>query len=321
MDLKAALKSLSPEGWLSRLPNPRDTIISAIDRLPVAREAAYPFVPGETVDAMVAAVAETTALGLRVAVEYLPAGAPPSRQIYPEAITELVAADQAAGSELVIDLAELGLAGVDDVPAVTAAAGDLCAAADAAGMTVMIAALPHALVDDGLAVHQELLQSYPSTGATLAAALHRTEADCFDMAALNSRVRLIKREGPDAVGVAFSKPGDVDKAYVRCLRILMSGRANAIIATHDRRLVEIGRALAIRSDRARGEYAFQFRRGLAIDVATELCEDGETVSVLVPFGPDWATYMADNIHLHPAAVTQAARAAVKGGAAQSGGEL
>lgn len=315
MDLKAALKSVSPEGLLARLPNPRDTIIFAFDRLPVAREAAYPFVPGETVAAAVAAVAETAAEGLCAAVEYLPepAGEPPAAEVYPQVVAELAASDLTGSSELVVDLAELGLGGPEDVAQVTAAAAGLCTSAEEAGMMVTLAALPHALVDDGLAVHQELIERFPRTGVTLAAALHRTEADCFDMAALNSRVRLIKRQGPEAVGVAFGKPGDVDKAYVRCLRILMSGRANPLVATHDRRLIEIGRALAIRSDRDQGEYAFQFRRGVATEMALELREDGESVSVLVPFGPDWATYITDNIQLHPAAVGQAARAAVKGG--------
>lgn len=319
MDLRSALKSVSPEGLLSRLPNPRETIISAIDRLPVAREAAYPFVPGETVSAAVAAVSEVVGGGMSATVEYLADAATPGGgyESYFEAVTALAEAGLSTGQDLLVDLRELGL--VEDegaLPETTEVARTLAVAASAVGMNITFCGLPHALIDDGLAVHQELVGDFPLTGVTLAAALHRTEADCFDVAALKGRVRLIKREGQEAVGVAFTRAADVDKAYVRCLRILMSGGAHAAIATHDRRLVDIGQALAIRSDRAMGEYSFQFRRGVAGDIATELRESGESVNVLVPYGPQWANYMATKIQVNPAAVGQAARAAVRGGAGQ-----
>lgn len=319
MDLRSALKSVSPEGLLSRLPNPRETIISAIDRLPVAREASYPFVPGETVAAAVGAVSEVVADGMSATVEYLADVTAPGSgyQQYVETIAALAEAGLAAGQDLLVDLRELGL--VEDegsLPAVIDLAATLSASAAAVGMSLTLGGVPHALVDDALAAHQELVGDFPMTGVTLAAALHRTEADCFDVAALKGRVRLVKRESQEAVGVAFTKAADVDKAYVRCLRILMSGGAHAAIATHDRRLVDIGQALAIRSDRAQGEYSFQFRRGVAADIAQELRESGESVSVLVPYGPHWAAYMATRIQVNPAAVGQAARAAVKGGVGQ-----
>jgi proline dehydrogenase len=235
---------------------------------------------------------------------------------YMQAIEALDADHVADGTDLTVDLVELGLEGPDSVQAVISEAAALCGAAAAAGMTVTFAGVAHGLIDDALLVHAELVGSYPTTGITLAAALHRTEADCFDVAALGARVRLIKRESHESAGVAFAKPADVDKAYVRCLRILLSGRSHAIIATHDRRLIDIGGALAIRSDRAQGEYEFQFRRGLAGDTATELLAAGETVSQLIPYGPDWANYMATRINLSPSAVSQVARAAVHRGAGQ-----
>ena len=48
----------------------------------------------------------------------------------------------------------------------------------------------------------------------------------------------------------------------------------------------------------------------------DLVQAGETVSVLVPYGPDWASYVATRISLNPAAVERAARAAVTRGSGQ-----
>jgi proline dehydrogenase len=307
------------DGHLVRQARPgRDSLIAALDRISVAREAVTPFVPGETVASAVSAVTEAMDAGMSASLMFLPPPNVPGASLlsYMQVIEALDADSLTDGTDLTVDLAELGLDGPGSVDHVLSETAALCGAATAVGMTVTFAGVAHGLVDDALMIHSELVASYPSTGVTLAAALHRTEADCFDVAALGARVRLIKRESSEAVGVAFTKPADVDKAYVRCLRILLSGRSHAIIATHDHRLIDIGGALAIRSDRAQGEYEFQFRRGVAGDTAAELLAAGESVSQLIPYGPDWANYMATRITLNPAAVGQVARAAVNRGAGQ-----
>ena len=46
------------------------------------------------------------------------------------------------------------------------------------------------------------------------------------------------------------------------------------------------------------------------DAAAELVSTGSPVSILVPFGPDWASYMSRRIALKPNSIGQAARAAL-----------
>ena len=85
-----------------------------------------------------------------------------------------------------------------------------------------------------------MLQSY----------LHRTEADCRDLAHEGSRVRLCKGAYKEPESVAYQAGADVDKSYVRCLKVLMAGEGYPMVASHDPRLIEIAGALAGHHGRA-----------------------------------------------------------------------
>ena len=50
----------------------------------------------------------------------------------------------------------------------------------------------HTTTDSTLGILRELRRDFPETGAVLQAYLHRTEADCRDLAYAGSRVRLCK---------------------------------------------------------------------------------------------------------------------------------
>jgi len=89
-----------------------------------------------------------------------------------------------------------------------------------------------------------------------------------------------------------------------------AGDERTVIATHDPRLIEIASALAVRSDREPGHVTFQFRMGVQPQARAELLAGGASVSVLVPFGPDWAAYMARRIAGRPSALRSAARSAL-----------
>ena len=59
----------------------------------------------------------------------------------------------------------------------------------------------------------------------LQAYLRRTEGDCRDLAGPGSRVRLCKGAYSEPESVAFQRRAEVDRAYVRCLKVLMPGAA------------------------------------------------------------------------------------------------
>ena len=282
-----------------------------------AREAATPFVPGETVQSAVAAVADIMAEGMTASVGYLPPADAEgtSRLVHLQTIDALATEDLADGNDLTITLSALGL-GRASAASVRTEVAAVCTAAAAAGMTVTFAGVRHDVIGQALAIRSELAGEFPDLGVTIGANLHRSEGDCLDLAAAGARVRLIKREAPEPGAVAFPTGHETDKAYVRALKLLLTGGARTTVFTHDARLIEIAAALGDRADGAPGRYGFQFRRGLIPERAAELVAVGASVSIFVPFGPDWATYMSQRIALSPAAVAQAARAAVSRGASR-----
>ena len=138
----------------------------------------------------------------------------------------------------------------------------ICRAARNAGTTVTLDMEDHTTTDQTLATLRELRQDFPETGAVLQAYLHRTEQDCRALAHEGSRVRLCKGAYNEPEEVAFQDRHDVDKSYVRCLKILMAGEGYPMVATHDPRLVKIASALATRNGRMPGSYEFQMLFGI-----------------------------------------------------------
>ena len=125
----------------------------------------------------------------------------------------------------------------------------------------------------------------------LQAYLHRTEADCRDLAYEGSRVRLCKGAYKEPESVAFQDRADVDKSYVRCLKVLMAGQGYPMVASHDPRMIDIAGALATRYNRTQGSYEYQMLFGIRPDEQQRLAESGEKVRVYLPYGGEWYGYL------------------------------
>ena len=179
----------------------------------------------------------------------------------------------------------------------------ICQAARNAGTTVTLDMEDHTTTDSTLGILRELRKDFPETGAVLQAYLHRTEADCRDLAYEGSRVRLCKGAYNEPESVAFQDKHEVDKAYVRCLKILMAGQGYPMIATHDPRMVDIAGALSTRYGRAQGTYEYQMLYGIRPDEQRRLAEAGEKVRVYVPYGQEWYGYLMRRLAERPSNLT------------------
>jgi proline dehydrogenase len=113
--------------------------------------------------------------------------------------------------------------------------------------------------------------------------------------------------------VAYTARDEVDRAYVRCMKILMQGDGYPMLATHDPRLVEIGGALAVRNDRAPGTYEFQMLFGIRPDEQQRLADQGERMRVYVPYGDEWYGYLVRRLAEKPTNLSLLARALVSKG--------
>jgi proline dehydrogenase len=229
-----------------------------------------------------------------------------TRDEYLTLLGRLTGAGLTPAAEVSLKLSAIGQK-VDDRMAFEYARS-ICAAAAEAGTTVTLDAEDHTTTDSTLEILAELRKDYPTTGAVLQAYLRRTEADCRELATRGSRVRLCKGAYAEPESVAFQSALDVDKAYVRCLNILMSGEGYPMVATHDPRLIAIAEDRARWFDRSADEFEFQMLYGTRPDEQARLAAAGHTVRVYVPYGDQWYGYLMRRLAERPANVAFFAKA-------------
>jgi proline dehydrogenase len=176
----------------------------------------------------------------------------------------------------------------------------ICEAARNAGTTVTLDMEDHTTTDSTLSTLRELRQDFPDTGAVVQAYLQRTEADCRDLAYAGSRVRLCKGAYKEPASVAYQSKDDVDRSFVRCLKVLMAGDGYPMVASHDPRLVAITGDLVRRNGRAQGSYEYQMLYGIRPLEQARLAAAGEKMRVYVPYGDEWYGYLVRRMAERPA---------------------
>ncbi|MCX2730789.1 proline dehydrogenase family protein [Saccharopolyspora sp. NFXS83] len=176
----------------------------------------------------------------------------------------------------------------------------ICEAAAAAGTTVTLDMEDHTTTDSTLDILRNLRVDFPSTGAVLQAYLRRTEQDCRELATAGSRVRLCKGAYAEPTSVAFQERAEVDRSYVRCLRILMRGAGYPMVATHDPRMVAIATDLAARARREPESFEFQMLYGIRPAEQVRLADDGHRLRVYVAYGDEWYGYFMRRLAERPA---------------------
>jgi proline dehydrogenase len=176
----------------------------------------------------------------------------------------------------------------------------ICEAARNVGTTVTLDMEDHTTTDSTLGILRELRRDFPDTGAVVQAYLRRTEADCRDLAYAGSRVRLCKGDYKEPASVAYQGKDDVDRSFVRCLKVLMAGEGYPMVASHDPRLVAITGDLVRRNGRAQGSYEYQMLYGIRPHEQQRLAAAGEKMRVYVPYGDEWYGYLVRRMAERPA---------------------
>jgi proline dehydrogenase len=282
------------------------TVRKVVENAPVSRSVVRRFVAGTDVEDAVRVTADLVGAGLAVSLDRLGEDtteighADATTKAYLAMLRRLSEQGLSARAEVSVKLSAVGQA-LDESMALDNARS-ICAAAAAAGTTVTLDMEDHTTTDSTLGVLRELRTDFPETGAVLQAYLRRTTADCRDLAVAGSRVRLCKGAYREPESVAYQSRLDVDKSYVRCLKILMTGPGYPMVATHDPRLVRIATTLIQRTARSQGSYEFQMLYGIRPNEQLRLAGEGETVRVYVPYGDEWYGYLMRRLAERPANV-------------------
>lgn len=272
----------------------------AVSGLPLTRKVVDRFVAGESAQDAVRATRLLAGRKLQVTIDHLgeetrdAASASAAAQAY----VTLMAAMREAGIEVEASLKLSAVGQAFDEKMALEHAREIAAASPLLTLDME----DHTTVDSTLEILGELREDFPTTGVAVQAYLRRTEGDLRELSYPGSRVRLVKGAYREPPSVAFQQKPEVDLAYVRALRILMSGSAYPMVATHDDRLVNITELLADRFGKTFGDYEYQMLYGIRTDRQEALAAAGQTVRVYVPYGDDWYGYFMRRLAERPANV-------------------
>ncbi|OXM67428.1 MULTISPECIES: proline dehydrogenase family protein [Amycolatopsis] len=274
---------------------------SLVERSPMTRPVVRRFVAGAGVDDALAVTAGLIGGGRAVTLDHLgedttdAAMAAATVKAYVELLALLADSGLAAGAEVSVKLSAVGQRLPDGDRVALDNARRICEAAAAAGTTVTLDMEDHTTTDATLGVLRELRADFPWVGAVLQAYLRRTEQDCRDLAYAGSRVRLCKGAYAEPASVAYPDKSDVDKSYVRCLRVLMDGEGYPMVATHDPRMI----AIAAELGKDRPDWEFQMLYGIR-DAEQRRLARQHTMRVYVPYGDEWYGYFMRRLAERPA---------------------
>lgn len=281
---------------------------SGLQRAPLTRRIVRRFVAGEQCDDALGVVGALLATGRMATVDFLGEDTTDRDQAdaalteYASLVTRLGDLHRGAETEVSVKLSALGQSLPGDGPRVaTHNLHALCAVAQRSGVLVTVDAEDHTTTDDTLAAVSELRQEFPWLGLVLQSYLHRTEADCKEFSGPGSRVRLCKGAYNEPKSVAYQSNADVDRSYLRCLDVLMSGAGYPMIASHDPAMIDAAHELA--GQHRAGlvkQFEYQMLYGIRDVEQLRLASEGYGMRVYVPYGRQWYGYFMRRLAERPA---------------------
>lgn len=292
-----------------------DRLKQAAQRWPVTRKVVHRFVAGETVDDVVAAVANLRGTGRMVSIDHLGEdvtdtdAADANVRAYLlllDALADTAAAGAGAVAEVEVSLklSALGQALNRDGEKIAAEnAHAICARARDVGAWVTIDAEGFAGTDSRLAIVRDLRTDFDQLGTVVQAYLHRSHADCRDLADAGARVRLCKGAYDEPASVAYRDRDEVTANYLRCLRVLMAGSGYPMVASHDPVVIDAVPALLRETTCGAVDFEYQMLYGIRAGEQLRLAGEGQPVRVYVPFGEQWYGYFIRRLAERPANLT------------------
>jgi proline dehydrogenase len=271
------------------------------------------FIAGETIEDAIAAVRQLQAQGLLSTLDYLGESVTSLSEsdVATRAYLHLIDAVDRAGVErnLSLKLTQLGLdvdraMCLDNLRKILTAA-QLC------GFFVRIDMESSAYTDQTLDIFATVWKlGHRNAGVVLQSCLYRTEKDFERVTALGARIRLVKGAYREPKSVAFQQKSDVDAAYVRLAKRLLTEGTYPAIATHDEAILNEVRRFATERAVPNEAYEFQMLYGIRRDLQNALRRAGYRVRVYVPFGREWFPYFMRRLGERPANVAFVLRALV-----------
>lgn len=260
------------------------------------------FVPGETIEAALAAVAELNTAGMTATLDFLGedvferAEADRTRDTYLEMLDAI--ARRGARTNVSVKLTALGLL-IDEDLAVEHLTAIVEHAAPLSDPFVRIDMEGSAVTDATLRVFERVYPNHPNVGPVLQAYLRRTPSDVERAIELGARVRLCKGAYSEPPAIAYKDMPTIRREYLRLAEALLSRGHYPGIATHDERIIDAVKAYASAQGIPPERFEFQLLYGVRPEAQRALVREGYSVRIYVPFGTHWAGYFYRRITERP----------------------
>ncbi|HLI29795.1 MAG TPA: proline dehydrogenase family protein [Terriglobia bacterium] len=270
------------------------------------RRAVSRFMPGETVEAALAAASELQQHSIGAILTYLGENVADRAEAERVTLHYLDVLDRIRTANLdaqaSIKLTQLGLDldsrfALSNVERIVQHAG--------AGSIVWVDMEASAYVDATLDIYRKARRVYPNIGLCLQAYLFRTEKDLESLLPLGPAIRLVKgayHEPPDR---AFPRKADVDANYIKLAKRLLSMEAKtagvrAAFATHDRKLIRDIMGYAQASGAEKQSFEIQMLYGIQRGEQLRLAREGWRQRVLISYGENWFPWFMRRLAERPA---------------------
>jgi len=293
--IRRMLVSASENGWL-RERAPRYRFI---------RSAAARFLPGEDIEAALAAARRLSRDGIGTLLTYL--GENVRDRAESEAVNQQYLAlldavrAEALPAEISVKLTQLGL----DVDR------ELCYAnlekllEHAGSQTVWIDMEQSTYVDRTLELYARAQKMHRQTGVCLQAYLYRTEKDIASLVSMGAAVRLVKGAYNEPREIAYAVKAEVDERYFRLAQLLLGAEARrlgvrAVMATHDRKLITRIASWAAQQGIPKTQLEFAMLYGIQRVLQVELAREGYRSDVLISYGTHWFSWYMRRLAERPA---------------------
>ncbi|MFQ5497873.1 MAG: proline dehydrogenase family protein [Nitrosopumilus sp.] len=141
--------------------------------------------------------------------------------------------------------------------------------------------------DETIESYTSFFSKYERIGIALQANLKRTEDDLNDLIRIGAKIRLVKGAYREKATISFRTREDVDKNYIKLMKILFKNGNEFAIASHDMKIIQKAQELSKKYPR---KFEFEFLKGIREEIKSELVKNGFVVSDYIPYGTNWLAY-------------------------------
>jgi proline dehydrogenase len=286
-----------------------------LPRLPFAQRAVRRFMPGENVEAALAAAAKFNEQGIGILFTRLGENVTRTHEADATADHYLRLIEEAhrrgLDSEASVKLTQLGF-DIDRRRTYEHMVGLAQAARANGDHTVWIDMEGSAHTEPTIQLYEKLKTERPNTGICLQAYLKRTYTDIQRLLPLDPRIRLVKGAYAEPAVIAYHKGREVDANFLAlCVSMLEARRAGHQLqlglGTHDVRLIEQVAQHADSIGLPRTSFDVEMLYGIRPDQQRRLKTEGYNVRVLIAYGEAWYSWYMRRLAERPANVIFALR--------------